>query len=718
MPSPRHAFTLFEVALSLLVMTAVVTITLMIFPTGLHGQQQARMQLFAAEAFQNVLERLRAPHSSAFGTEGAALDDRPFNSARPWQADADGVLLTRRGSYRPVPDDIAWRIDSDDDEILQHLQAGGQLYYDHGNNSTKDVVFAIIGAPQQGIVKWHPQIKWPYYDYLVYRYARGQVDANRPSQHVYAGSYTGARQLGADAIDQTKWGIGHDGAVLQHLVDRDATDGLDANFYDDATARDATRIERALATLWTELPALDLDDDGVADKIDLNADGVADLFDWDGDGTPETDYPRLVDLVFLDSAVVSMRDPAPGALPAPVYSNASQDIVADPSALSLFWICDSLYQRDDLVATAASHLLRYLAWERGQDSQDYTRTRSFKGEPYPYTTDAKVLRFQAAHRMALAMNRYLQLHHPYDLRAVRDVSHPLMTDHILIQHDLRGTPLADPNWTGSPSTNRLGQPINQVLSHSWDILTGGSIKAVRSESRSLTKNSPETWMQRNKDNNGDTSFNAISWTPSPTPLIDPGAAAMEPGRMRSALLSASDDLEQRWNLTAHFHARDRCRQFVAWQVPWMRYEDFESVPGAAVDAASYPVQVNSNRNLALWHAALGNGGQLRYAKDVAWWQNGRSERDALHPEFMSSWETDSRRSQPVLNLTSKLVVWSRKSWAGLDLVRNLSTFGSDRNGNEGFDAGDGSAVTKASRIRATTLARFTFYDPRATVPGQ
>lgn len=657
--STRSALTLFEVALSLLIMATVVTTAMAVFPTGLRVQSQVRARIFAVAAFQDMLKITSSPKIWRWGSEGRTAADRPWMNARCWAADADSVDLSKDTTgFKPLPDAIAWRLESDDDDIARHLAEGGRLYYRNDNEHISGLVFAIIGAPQQDVMRTLPQMRWPYYDYLIMPYLLGPMDANRPFEEPY--TYNGNANQGdfnGDFADKIKRGIGFDGALVRRFADADATAYGDA-FYDDATMEtpeiaafgDATH-HHISKTIWTS----------------NGGDGV----EWDEanvDGNGLLTEPEL-EAFRTQRAIIALREPTLGSRNQSVY-DTFMAALPDMNAI------DGEYRLDpDRVAVLAS-VLRWHAFACGQISYFASENTGMAGRAIP-DPDARVARFQRAHEAALRYNRYLQLHRPYDFVTVRDITHPLMSDYPLLQHDVFGVALADPG---------RGDP---VISHAWDYLTAQPIRAYRGESHSRAKDAPEMWY---RDSGNHLTVETFSWTPQPNIDVHPGISA-DPTAVAVSIASAGT-LHQRWNLTNRFQASERCRQFVAWQVDWQSYQDFERLPGATVEAAQLGAQMHNNAGtFDHWNARRQSAGG---------WTTEHPD-GAAHFEVMY-WLAD----RPPRNR-------NRYAWDPyrIDIGRYFAIFGADRNMNYRFDEGP---IPKSQRLRAKEVARFDFYDPRGLVP--
>ncbi len=179
----RHAMTLIEVVLAMgLIAIGVITVA-MALPATLRIQERTRFQLYAAGKALELVDRfLGEPQSTGIGGTFT------FEANRPWDVptgrrvlDPDLELRTciQRGSLFPVPPDIAYRLDSPDDEIRRILDAGGQIYYSNpvsahplkGDNPLQPrppneamkLLIGVVGDPQQNAIQQYPWKGWPYY---------------------------------------------------------------------------------------------------------------------------------------------------------------------------------------------------------------------------------------------------------------------------------------------------------------------------------------------------------------------------------------------------------------------------------------------------------------------------------------------------------------------------------------------------------------------------
>ncbi len=175
----RGAFTLFEVSISLAIITFGVLSMAMLFPSGIKAQQMARYQIYASAKALEMVDAF-----TTFPTANPALDTEAPN---PWDVsvgrsnmsfDLEHRLATYRYGIMPLPTSIARRIDSDNDEIQKILNEGGHIYYSQPRaatgfadsglatsppNDAQRLVFAVVGAAQSNAITVFPWKAWPYY---------------------------------------------------------------------------------------------------------------------------------------------------------------------------------------------------------------------------------------------------------------------------------------------------------------------------------------------------------------------------------------------------------------------------------------------------------------------------------------------------------------------------------------------------------------------------
>jgi hypothetical protein len=183
-PPALAAFTLFEVAISLVIVTVGVVTSLMLMPVGLKAQQQARFQILASAKAIEIMS-VNANQWRKWDEqrlEGQSLGLCSINQVAQTPLVEQKMCNWRHGSF-PVPLEIARRLESDNDEIQRLLNAGGYLFYSSPRpiastaeanpvledkaieNESQRLVYAVVGYAQQPALASHPCKAWPYYDW-------------------------------------------------------------------------------------------------------------------------------------------------------------------------------------------------------------------------------------------------------------------------------------------------------------------------------------------------------------------------------------------------------------------------------------------------------------------------------------------------------------------------------------------------------------------------
>src|SRR4051812_28779648 len=124
--APIAAFTLFEIAIALGLVTVAMLSTLLAFPAGLKAQQFARMRIIAATKAEELVEAFNSTHNATPASDTEAFEpwDVPV-SYRSQTFDLEQRLASHRFGVLPVPVEIARRVDSTGGEIEQILDNGG-----------------------------------------------------------------------------------------------------------------------------------------------------------------------------------------------------------------------------------------------------------------------------------------------------------------------------------------------------------------------------------------------------------------------------------------------------------------------------------------------------------------------------------------------------------------------------------------------------------------
>jgi hypothetical protein len=178
----RRGFTLFEVSLSLVLVSFGVVSVLLLFPQGIKAEQMSRMRVIAGAKALEIIDSFATSSNANPSTETEAPD--PWDVAagyRVFSADLESRICSHRYGIMPVPLEIARRLDSDNDEIAKVLAEGGQLFYSQASGATgleevtqgavvkqpdaltQRLVFAVTGYAQSNHITYLAQKAWPYY---------------------------------------------------------------------------------------------------------------------------------------------------------------------------------------------------------------------------------------------------------------------------------------------------------------------------------------------------------------------------------------------------------------------------------------------------------------------------------------------------------------------------------------------------------------------------
>ncbi|MBA3707582.1 MAG: hypothetical protein H0W83_02035 [Planctomycetes bacterium] len=201
----RSAFTLFEVVISLMLVTIATITLLMLLPLGVKAQQMARLLLFSSTKASELIET----YSQCIADFNQSQDSRTYQLQVSWpynygagvsggdivgksiygslgQFDIERVVVNANAGNYAVPLEIARRLDSPGDQIQGVLDVGAHLYYcdpvpakhaTHGlytmgalpdsSPELQRIVWAVVGYPQQNALPMDPVEQpisemWPF----------------------------------------------------------------------------------------------------------------------------------------------------------------------------------------------------------------------------------------------------------------------------------------------------------------------------------------------------------------------------------------------------------------------------------------------------------------------------------------------------------------------------------------------------------------------------
>jgi hypothetical protein len=272
------------------------------------------------------------------------------------------------------------------------------------------------------------------------------------------------------------------------------------------------------------------------------------------------------------------------------------------------------------------------------------------------------------HENCLFLATRFQACYPYDWGAPRPLQRAIMMDFPLMEYDLRGTATTMLKGTIFGSTEGSEQ---------WQVAT--PYGKPTNIGISLTYPNASLYGP-SSPNNPAFPFEAAQWAP----------------KDHSTLL-------------ARFSPSDRCRQIVVWAVDWQSYIDFETAPSAPVDISRYmktaPFLGSSFNALC--------GGQTWLDHHTFGFRN--PEKMIVFNGDMTGFPTGTatppaKGTVPGVHGTDNFGANTNDQGLGATQWQIFSgVWGADRNSNQRLDRG---TVPASVRLRAVTVARFNYYDPR------
>lgn len=665
----RPAFTLFEVAIALAIATTAVLTAAVVFPTGVRAQQAARFRLYAATKAMEICERNACANvaNPALDHEACAPWDVGY-SYRSQSSDLETKVSGHRFGMHPLPIAIAHRLDSDDDEIQRLLDEGGYIYYfaATGGGSWREdtvpqsppddaqrVLVGVQGYAQNNAVNGFPLKAWPY-------------SVPYPSPPTFMIHGTGD--------------VAGPGGSPRGRAEFLPTDP--AGLY-------AWVGGAGVSYLW----------ESVSQPGDVDIVESRKVFAWDEAGVgygykPYFDAPSAESAVrYLQAALWWCERMGTGSLDRflaptdpslPIIDFAQSALPPHKQVLALRYL-----------AHAGLALTRWFPFTGGPGLQGGIAipavTLDTRPSP-PLTVTHDLILFWHATSLQL-INRFAASH-PYDWGAPRPLERAIMTDWPLFEYDLFAPPI------GGTIAGTAGG--GGVHADQWRLLTP---QPVRNLGRSM-------------------SYPAFDIDGATWPLAGGGTSGIwsEPD-------PATGSGRTRFSLCAPFAASERCRQLVFWAVDWMSYEDAETAPSAPVDASKYPKWAPVKEWGTPWDftrmmnaAGAGPGWspdtwvdhhlhtwrnpekQLLYTRDMAGADGARGTADDI--------ATGSDITGDMVGNTD----WSSfpKDQGAADApVRVFNGMhGADRNFNHRLDRGP---LPPTTRLRAQTIGRWNYYDPRVHV---
>ena len=682
-PNPNiAAFTLFEVALSLIIVTFGVVTVLLVIPAGIKVQQASRMSLLASAKAMELVETF----SGRIGGERMA----EFETPEPWETRPFCYSNTRwdmecrnsrfDGGIMPLPLAIAKRLDSDGDEIQNLLASGAYLYYadpkvlpgvdprfvnNEAPNEAMKLIFAVTGYAQNNAIPVFPWKAWPYraaYPSPPMYSLHWQNEQMMPKPPLAWNSWYKSEEPWDPYWNSWEgWCNGTADPLSPTVRDPLMNDIFQKNMQYYATLRgtDLSLAERTTTANPTIKPVRD----ALVNAVIAYCKNKLLVADYGTYWSPlETVNYRDLSKQFNDNFRARCR--AAEVLPGVSYDSARADLRAK---LALRVQC-----------------MRFMAFVAGT----FYLKRNGEAEPNLslFTLDGKKLsadRLRYFHDCCKSSAMLYAASFPYDWGAPRPITRCIMTDSPLIEFDLfqsRSRPLAGTN----PG----------IFAEMWKPVSAQTITSI-----GLPAFFPGVLQYAGT---------TATWDVSKSPFIPKDTRGVGQPLWGDA---------SRFTLTRPFEAAERCRQLVFWSVDWQSYEDAETAPGAPLDASRVfykgmnldSLNKSDERlNLGPWDFSLNQVYDMIHLRNP--------ERNLQFTSDMSGVRTGTDFADLVAFPKEQNPIHGLRD-LGADIgIGNVNVtvgaYGADRNHNYILDRG---ILPRSVRQRAQTIGRFQFYDPRIPV---
>lgn len=757
----RTGFTLFEVSISLVLVAFGVISVLMMLPTGLKAQQMARFQILAAAKAEEMIESFNATQSSnpAIDTEGFMMWDVPSaHRSQTW--DLEARLSSHRFGLMPLPLDIARRLESDGGELEQIIANGGYLYYSQPMattnleeqglqaappNEAQKIIIGIAGYAQQNALHMLAPKNWPYH-----------TPWPSPPLHMghMADKFMPIRQFNATSDPKSFW-------MYYVWPWKDVWRGGPAG---------SDNWCEVMCLPWETAP---LNGDPHIQKVfhwpEENGEDVGYFpyacgrnWQWELDGSwngrkhfhpvllrpgKEGEYPsRKSALKYMactlwyatNHGFTSSFYDSPNANP---YGPFQGETPTNPNANERnYW---KEVQAMRFLSHAATTLTAWFSYTKtGTDTEDLKDgvtipPITLKGAGVSHTGTFKLKHEHVVYyneRAHYLINQFAA-RYPYDWSMPRPLNRVTMMDFPLLQADLFSPP------------QPIDVPPSQLYTRDWYGNSDGNSNYQRTYGRNIVDN-PQQWRPiapepiRTNGIHDHAGVGATYLTMTHEDSSQTRTSPNHPGTWVGGI-NAMQPLDRHgpyfgnqshYNLTAPFTAAERCREIIMWAVDWQSYEDFETAPSAPVDGSKYPISgprgdwhSHGHRSDPMYPTMPDPTPNTRDFPARMWDVEFRDEQlwAYRNPEKVINFYplngTDPRTlgtGTPVQQYMILNNAFGRNDGGntypdkGPDLPNRAvfnGLYGADRNFNYTLDRGP---VPKSVRLRATTVARFNFYDPR------
>jgi hypothetical protein len=572
----RRAFTLFEVAVSLLIVVIAVLSLAALLPAVLRVHEDARFALYADAQVLQMIETFAAVQPLDVGVNLNLEAPQPWDTMagrRAFAPDLELKISSGRGAIRPLPTVLAERIDSPDDQIARVLAAGGYVYYAnpagvtmHRMESPDDprppneairLLITVAGHAQHNALSQIPWKGWPYYAAYpsppMRKVQEGKAKMPAESDSFERHEDPDVAQLWDTDLAAADGSWDWDGDVHSGCDPYRDYAGIYGNWRLLKNGRGWLQAKGQMAlALWYAWRK------GVPEALLFGRASAADIDAAYRNG----EWVRA--MRFLAFAAVCMTKhyqlaPSPlrpgGADPDAPNSNI---IYAQPDDTGL--LAGIAIPGDDdpalvdgppgRVLAAPLDLATLLAvLPPGPAPSPFSPAALVAptGHPEPlpghfFLTHAMIVNY---HETALALAMRHSAERPYDFQVLRPLNRQLMMDHPLLEFDL----------VDSPTYPLLSGAIVGVAS---DTNIASSVKTTAADAR--------------------------QWRPlSVQPIVNPGTDSLGVPFDWDAIRGDGSHA----TLAQAFSPAERCREIVFWAVDWTAWEDWELAPSAPVDASRY-----------------------------------------------------------------------------------------------------------------------------------